>query len=512
MSRKGVVVRNPYNRLTAEQVELVHRTSLALLEKPGILFYNREAVGMLEKAGASSTPTREGEHEAWWVSIPPRVVEQVLETVPHKITLGARDPEHSLQLDTEEMRVHFGSGSETNIWLEVHPETFVSQDNPQNKRVFPAITRRRGTVADLCVSAHLAENLENLDFFLRNVNVQDKDITEENKDVNKFFASLNNTSKHVMGGLTDFRQLDNVVKMAEIIAGGREALKENPLVSFITSVIKSPLQVVDETAEKLMAVSRMGLPVIISTSPQGGSTAPIDEAGMVAQVNAEVLTGVIINQLAAPGAPVIYGAVPVRARMDNLHDMYGVPELFHYNACCAQMAKHYGIPCYSTAGVGDSKVPGMQAAAEKMLTHSTVPLAAPGLIHYSFGLLEKTMTFSVEQALLDNHHIGMAKFLCREPEVSTETMEEQKDIINKVMNSPNRLYARYARRALRRGGIFPNYPFQGDLEDQDDTLLEAHAQVQKLLSNPPNHLSQEICKEIFDRVPGLLARLNPYAE
>ena len=122
------------------------------------------------------------------------------------------------------------------------------------------------------------------------------------------------------------------------------------------------------------------------------------------------------------------------------------------------------------------------------------------------------MTFSVEQALLDNHHIGMAKFLCREPEVSTETMEEQKDIINKVMNSPNRLYARYARRALRRGGIFPNYPFQGDLEDQDDTLLEAHAQVQKLLSNPPNHLSQEICKEIFDRVPGLLARLNPYAE
>ena len=73
---------------------------------------------------------------------------------------------------------------------------------------------------DLCQAAHLCEHLDNLDGFIRPVNIQDEDITEENKDVNKFFASLNNTTKHVMSGLTDLSQLDSVIRMAEIVAGG----------------------------------------------------------------------------------------------------------------------------------------------------------------------------------------------------------------------------------------------------------------------------------------------------
>lgn len=510
MSREGVIVRNPYKRLSAEQIERVNKTSLELLQKPGVLFFNEEAVELLAKAGAKATKTTEGESDAWWVSIPPSVVQQALETVPSQIVLGARNEENILQLDAEGYRVHFGSGSETNIWLDVKPEQFVSEEDPKNHRVFSSIVRRRGTAADLCRSAHLAEQMENLDFFLRNVNIQDPDIDETNKDVNKFFASFNNTTKHIMGGLTDFRQLDNVVRMAEIIAGGREKLQQNPVISFITSVIKSPLQVVEETAEKLIAVARMKLPVVISSSPQGGSTAPIDEAGMVAQVNAEVLTGVVINQLAQPGAPVIYGAVPVRARMDDLHDMYGVPEFCFYTTSVAQMARHYGVPCYSTAGVGDSKVPGMQAAAEKMFTHATVPRAAPDLVHYSFGLLEKTNTFCPEQAVLDNHHIGMAKFLYQEPAVGEEDLQKAAEVINEVMGTPHRLYARYARKMLRRGEIFPNYPFEGELEDQDETLLKAHEKVQEMLSRPYNHLPREVCREIYDSVPGLLPRLNPY--
>ncbi len=512
MSREGALIKNPYQRLSPEQLELVHNTSLELLENPGVLFYSREAALLLEEAGAELTATKEGESDAWWVSIPPELVKKALDTAPSRVLLGARDPGNAVELDagTGARKVHFGTGSETNIWVELSPETFVSEENPDHKRTFPAFNRRRGTVEDLCRSAHLADQLENLDFFIRNVNIQDPDITEENKDVNKFFASLNNITKHVMGGLTDFRQLDKVVRMAELAAGGREELKKNPVISFITSVIKSPLQVVDETAEKLMAVSRMEIPVVISSSPQGGSTAPINEAGMIAQVNAEVLTGVIINQLAFPGAPVIYGAVPVRARMDNLHDMYGVPEFFQYTTACAQLAHSYGIPCYSTAGVGDAKVPGVQAAAEKMFTHASVPSAGPDLVHYSFGLLEKTQAFSPEQALLDNHHIGMVKAMYREAEVSGEIMDEVEKTVKEVMQSAHRLYARHARRVLRRGGIFPSYPFEGELGDQDETLLNAHQKVQELFSQPANHLPRETVEEIFNEVPGILPRLNPY--
>jgi len=509
LSERGVVVAKPYERLSQEQVELVHQTSLDLLETPGILCYNEEAVALLEKAGATAKKTREGEHDAWWVSIPEKVVQKALDSAPTKVTLGARKPENQVVMDAEGSRVYFGTGSETNYWLEVEPETFVSKQDGR-EQVFPVTKKNRGSLEYLCRSAHLAEQLDNLDFFLRNVNVQDSDISGENKDVNVFFAALNYTTKPIVSGVADPEQLENVVAMAEIITGGREQLIKNPIVTFITSVIKSPLQIVDETADKLMAISKLGLPVIISTSPQGGSTAPIEEFGMAAQVNAETLAGIAINQLANPGAPVIYGAVPVRARMDDLHDMYGVPEFCHYNMICAQMARYYKVPCYSTAGVADAKVPGVQAAVEKMFTYTAVPSSAPDLIHYAFGLLDKTQTFCPEQAVLENHQIAMVKSLYRESGVEAGEAGRIKSMIEEVMNSPYRLYARFARKMLRRGEIFPGFPFEGDLEEEDQTLLAAHDKLKELEKQEPEHLSEDICKRIFEQIPGLLPRLNPY--
>ncbi len=466
---------------------------------------------MLEQAGAGVKETREGEHKAWWVSIPEKVVHQALESAPPTVTLGARDPENRIVMEAENSRVHFGTGSETNYWLEIEPETFVSKKDNREK-VFPVMKKNRGSLEYLCRSAHLAEQLDNLDFFLRNVNVQDNDITGDNKDVNVFFAALNYTTKPIVSGVASPDQLEKVVAMAEMITGGREELLKNPLITLITSVIKSPLQIVDETADKLIAISKIGLPVIISTSPQGGSTAPVEEFGMMAQVNAEVLAGITINQLANPGAPVIYGAVPVRARMDDLHDMYGVPEFCHYNIGCAQMARYYQVPCYSTAGVGDAKVPGVQAAVEKMFTYTAVPGAAPDLIHYAFGLLDKTQTFSPEQAVLENHQIGMVKALYQGSRVEPGEAERIKSMIGEVMNSPYRLYARFARKMLRRGEIFPGFPFEGDAEDQDQTLLVAHEKLKELESAAPKRIPEDVCAAIFEKTPGLVARLNPYSK
>jgi len=507
LSERGVIVRKPYARLSTEEIETIDRTSMAILRNPGILCYHEESVSLLEKAGAQAKATREGEHDAWWVSIPENVIREALESAPSRVVLGARDPGNRVILDAEGYRVHFGTGSETNYWLEVKPETFQSKVDG-HERVFPLMEEKRGNIEYLCRSAHLAEQLENLDFFIRNVNVQDADITIDNKDVNVFFASLDHITKPVIGGIAEFERLNDVVRMAEIIVGGKEELVENPIVSFITSVIKSPLQVVAETAEKLISIARLSLPVVISTSPQGGSTAPIDDMGMVAQVNAEALVGITINQLANPGAPVIYGAVPVRARMDDLNDMYGVPEFCHYNMACAQMARHYRVPCYSTAGVGDAMVPGIQASVEKTFTHTVVPMAAPGLVHYSFGLLDKTQIFCPEQALLDNQQIAMAKFLYRESGVNDEGVEKTRAMVEEVMHSPYRMYARYARKMLRRGEIFPGFPFEGNSEDQDQTLLLAHEKLLEFEKNEPRHLPPEIRDKIFEEIPGLLPRLN----
>ncbi|UCE72743.1 MAG: trimethylamine methyltransferase family protein, partial [Nitrospiraceae bacterium] len=235
------------------------------------------------------------DERSWLVKIPAKVLKDAVSKAPSKVILGARNPENRLMLDADTPRIYFGSGSETNIWLDAHIETFVSEKDRSKKKQLAVYTQKRGNIERLSIAARLAEQLENLDFFIRPVNIQDEEINENNHDVNKFYYSLNNTSKHVMAGLTSLDQLDNIVKMAEIIAGGPEALKENPVLSFITCTVKSPLEMVDDATQKLIEFSKHGLPFVVSSSPQGGSTAPIQEAGMVAQINAEILSGIALS-------------------------------------------------------------------------------------------------------------------------------------------------------------------------------------------------------------------------
>jgi len=508
MARQGVLV-DPYQRLKAEQVEQIHRASLAILADPGILCFNRSAAEIFGDSGAEVLPV-DGEGAAQWLlKIPERVISEALQAAPKVVKLGARDEDNCLILDGGEPRVCFASGSEANNWLDVDVETFVSKREPGCEVNLPVFRLRKGTVDRLAEAARLCEHLDSWDSFLRTLNIQDDDINDDNKDVNKFFASLNNTTKHVMSGLTELGQLDNVVRMAQIIAGGEDRFRENPIISFITCMVKSPLQLVDDTTQKAIEISRRGIPLVISSSPQGGSTAPIREEGMVAQINAEILVGIAVAQLVNKGTPVLYGSVPVRARMEDLYDSYGAPEFNQYNIDCVQMARYYGLPCYSTGGVSDVEVPGIQASVERLFSHILVTLAGPQYIHYAFGLLERTNTFCPVQAVLDDAHIDMVKRFVRQPSVTADRISECLEQVTKVMGTSHKLYVRFVRSALRSGEIAPPYPFESQ-GMVDETLLRARERMDEVLALPPRHIDKATIDKVFREIPGLLTRLRNY--
>lgn len=485
--RQGVLVK-PYCRLTKAQIKLVDSVSREILEDPGLLCYNQQAAKIFKTAGAKV----EDAGQCVRIRIPSAIIDKILKTAPSKIVLGARNPDNRLILDAFEPRVRFGSGSETNVWLDVDFDGKV-----------PIFTRQEGSIERLCKAAHLCENLEHLDFFIRCVNIQDKEVTYENKDVNKFFASLNNITKHVQAGLTNLAALDDVIYMGQIIAGGERAFKKEPVLSFITCVIKSPLQIVDDTAEKLIEISKRRNPVVISSCPMGGATGSFDEFGMVAQINAELLAGVALNQLVSPGAPVLYGAVPVGTRLDNLNDMYGAPEVIHYTVDCVQMARFYGLPCYSTAAVGGTDMPGIQATVEKLLTLASVPWAGARYIHYTFGLLERTNVFCPDQAVMYNAHIGIVKhMLTLRPDVAIckDEREAVLTIIREVMQTDHKTYM-YHLPLPTREPVYVRYP----LEDKDNgALYAAHQRYREIMKIPRKQLPKEIQQKINREIPGIL--------
>ncbi len=508
MARQGIVV-EPYQRLKPEQVEQIHRASLSILTDPGVVCFNRSTAEIFGDHGAEVLSIQQGGADCWLLKIPEKVITDAVQAAPKVVKLGARDENNCLILDGQEPRVYFASGSEANNWLDVDIETFVSKRNPGIEVEFPVFRVEKGTVDRLAKAAHLCEHLDSWDSFLRTVNIQDDDITGDNKDVNKFFASLNNTTKHVMSGLTELGQLGNVVRMSQIIAGGEDRLRENPIISFITCMVKSPLQLVDDTTQKAIEIAKIGIPLVISSSPQGGSTAPIREEGMVAQINAELLVGIALTQLVNKGTPVLYGSVPGRASMVDLYDSYGVPEFSQYNIDCVQMARYYGLPCYSTGGISDVMVPGIQASVERLFSHILVTLAGPQYIHYAFGLLERTNTFCPVQAVLDDAHIGIVKRFVRQPTVTTDRISESLEQIRKVMGTSYKLYIRFVRSALRSGEIAPPYPFEGEGKDMvDKTLFRARERMEEILSLPPSHIAGQVVDKVFQEVPGLLTRLK----
>lgn len=481
--REGILV-NPHCRLDENQVKTVDGVSRELLEDPGILCYNKRATEIFKDAGAKV----EEMGKCVRVKISSRIIDKILETAPSKVVLGAHNPSNKLILDAYEPRVRFGTGSEANIFLDVGFE--------DGKAVF---TRREGTIDLLGKAAHLCENLDNVDFFIRCLNIRDEQVNESNKDVNKYLISLCNISKHVQAGLTSIEALDDVIELGHIFAGGQKSFEKNPVLSFITCVIKSPFQMVDDTASKLIAISERRAPVVISSSPMAGATAPFDEFGMVAQINAELLAGVALNQLVSPGAPVLYGAVPVRTRLDTLDDMYGAPEFNHYNLDCAQMARYYGLPCYSTSGVADSSVPGIQATVEKLITYTSVPRAGAQYIHYAFGLLERTNVFCPVQAVMDNEHIGMAKYMLTESNVDSERRSEIIEMIREVMSSDHKTYM-YHLPLPTKEDVYVKYP----LEDEEGALAAASKRYNEIMEKPRIEIPSAILKEVNSKIKGIL--------
>jgi trimethylamine--corrinoid protein Co-methyltransferase len=85
----------------------------------------------------------------------------------------------------------------------------------------------------------------------------------------------------------------------------------------------------------------------------------------------------------------------------------GAVEMGILNAAGAQLAQHWKLPYYATAGMSDSKLPDAQAGYEKALTGLTTALAGANYIHDAAGLLNFTMTASYEQYVIDNEILGM---------------------------------------------------------------------------------------------------------
>jgi trimethylamine--corrinoid protein Co-methyltransferase len=101
-----------------------------------------------------------------------------------------------------------------------------------------------------------------------------------------------------------------------------------------------------DATEVIIAAARLGLPDTILSMAMAGASAPVTLAGTLVTHNAEVLSGVVLSQLAERGSPVIYGSSTTAIDLRLATASVGSPELALISAACAQLAQRYALPSF----------------------------------------------------------------------------------------------------------------------------------------------------------------------
>ena len=385
--------------LSAGQVEEMHFGTLEVLRRTGVKVLWAEAREMLKQAGCWV--------DGQVVRFPPHLVEWAIRTAPSRVVLSDRDGQSAMTL--EGYKTYFGTGSDC-------PNVIDSSTGE----------RRRGRLEDVVNFARLVDALPNISFHMCMAIAQDVD--QATSDIYHFETMVNNTTKPLCYTTWNLDNLKDIVEICEVVAGGAEAFRRNPFAILYTEPV-SPLQHIIDGTSKLMYVARKGLPVVYTPGMTFGAVAPATSAGGLLVANAELLSGLVIAQLAGEGTPFVYGGGVAIMDMRHMNVSYAAPEFWINMAALCDLARYYRLPVFSFGGCSDSKTFDQQASLEGALWILATALAGGNLSH-DVGYIEYGLTASMELTVMNDEVIGLVRRILGGVEVSAETMAL--DMIDRV--------------------------------------------------------------------------------
>ena len=264
------------------------------------------------------------DYEKKIVKIPPYLVEDSLRKAPPKVLLAGRDPKNDVVLESNRVNfLTFGEGI-----MVIDPYTG---------------ERRPSTKQDIGDVAKLVDALDNIDVIEQTLNARDKD--ERVAMLHNAEATLSNTTKHQSQGADNAHQAKLAIEMAAAIVGGKEKLKDRPIISGGGCPV-SPLTLGEGNTEMLIEYASVGLPCNpLSMAMAGGST-PVSLVGTLVVHNAEIVANIVLIQLVNPGNPCTYGSSTTILDLRRAVATVGCPELGMISAAVAKMAQFYKIPSF----------------------------------------------------------------------------------------------------------------------------------------------------------------------
>jgi trimethylamine--corrinoid protein Co-methyltransferase len=373
--------------LDKQDCERIHESSLQVLEDTGIRVDDLQVLELLKEAGASATGANR-------IRLPRSLVGWALEQCPGRLRIA----------DRAGHLTHLGPNEGT---------LFLTGN---------ALYVTRGRVradlkaADLAELARIVDACGNIHGM---VGTAIADCPPQCRDFVGFRVMAQNTAKHLRPCIYTPRGARLVMEMAQVLEGDLP-LRDRPIVSTGFSIL-SPLHWSALALGVFRETAGLGVPVMINSEPLAGATAPVTLAGCLVVGNADVLSGLVINQLLEPGRPCFYNLGFAHViDMASAIALTGAPESAMIQAAGAELAAFHGLPCASWMST-EAMTADLQAAFEKMMTGMAHVLAGVNLI-WGAGNLESTLAMSPEALVADDEIAGYCMRLRRGFEVEEESL------------------------------------------------------------------------------------------
>lgn len=398
----------------------VHAATLDVLGRGGVRFASRRALAILRDAGA------EVDDESMVARLPRELVEQAVARAPREIVLGARDPARDVVLD----------GART--WLTVDGTGAATLDHRTGQR-------RPSTAADVAEATRVADSLDEIGFVWPPVSASD---AEPRTEVLETLALLlENTSKHVQYEVQRAEEVPFVMDMLAAACDDGRWDPRRPLLSVVYCPV-SPLQHEHEMLDACLALAAQRVPMCIYSLGLSGATAPASLAGAVVQTNAEILSALVLFELAEPGLPVIY--VADAGVLDMRSGVYACagPEAILMNVALVAMGRSYDLPVMATGFTSDAKEYSVVAGFEGGSAALAAMLARPDAI-VGAGLLDSAQMLYLPKLVLDAEIMRQCEAVQHGLTVDEEHLAA--DLICRIGPRGQYLAARETRRTLRSG-------------------------------------------------------------
>ncbi len=365
--------RQHFHVVDEEQIRTLADGTLEILSETGVHCPSEKCLKIYAEHGADA------DFETQIVRLKPDLVTASLSTAPRYYDMGARSPAHDIHLD--------GTGM------------FCATDGCGVETIdFATRERRASCKDDIAKMARIADYLTSIGFYWPIVSAADHLATAP---LHELDASFNNTVKHVQSETVMGEDLGKyAVEMARVIADNDETMRKRPPLSLLVCCI-APLGQDKEGMESALLFAEAGLPVGFMSMANVGSTGPATLAGTVVAGDAEIVSALVLIQMAHPGAPVFHSFMP-----GVMHPRTGGYLATTWEGTLlypigVEMAHHWGVPTLAGIFATDGQVPGWQSAGDAASSLMLCALAGAET-GSGLGLLESCSILYPESLLLDS--------------------------------------------------------------------------------------------------------------